>query len=262
MTILEKIVAYKKKELARQKNHLSLEALRNHPAVLKRKSTRFLNALRGHNPVAVIAEIKRRSPSKGILRKNFNPVAIAKEYEQAGAAALSVLTDKKFFGGSDEILKQVHRVSSLPILRKDFVIDEYQIYQSKLIRADAILLIVSLLSSEELKRFTGLAAKLGLDALFEVHTALELKKALKAKPKLLGINNRNLKTFSVDIRTTQKLAKRLPKSVFLVSESGIQSPSDLLYLGACGARAVLVGESLMTKVRPGAALKALLRKNG
>ncbi len=258
MTILEKIVIYKKQEITEKKRHISLAALEKCSTVTQKKSARFLKALQNKKPVAVIAEIKRKSPSKGILRKNFNPVAIAKEYEQAGASALSVLTDQEFFGGSDTILKNVRRVTKLPILRKDFVIDEYQIYEAKAIGADAILLIAGILSLKKLKSFSKLAERLGLDCLFEIHTAGELRKTLKVGPKMLGINNRNLKTFETDIRTTETLAKMAPKGVFLVSESGIQRPQDLLYLRACGARAVLVGESLMRHKSPGAALKALL----
>ncbi len=208
--------------------------------------------------MAVIAEIKRRSPSKGTLCKNFNPVKIALDYERAGASALSVLTDQKYFGGSLEILKKVKKNCALPILRKDFIIDEYQIYETRLIEADAILLIARVLDAKTLKRFHSLAKELGLEVLFEVHDAADLKKVWPLKPQLVGINNRDLSNFRVDLSITQRLASKVPKHCLLVSESGISSAKDLIQLKKYGVKVVLVGETLMKNKKPGEALKQLL----
>lgn len=256
--ILDTIVRHKKKEILAAIKRISLETLQAKVASLPKKRPVFLAALKKNRNIAVIAEIKRRSPSKGLLRKNFNPVQIAREYQKAGASALSVLTDSEFFGGSLDILKKVRKTTKLPILRKEFIIDPYQIYEARLAGADAILLIAAILSAAELKQFARLAMSLGLDVLFEAHTAGEVQKILKARPKLIGINNRNLKTFHVDLRTTVKLAARVPKSVYLVAESGIRHREDLDFLRRGGARAVLVGETLMREKSPGAALRKLL----
>jgi indole-3-glycerol phosphate synthase len=193
----------------------------------------------------VIAELKRKSPSKGILRKNFDPVKIAQEFERAGAVALSVLTDKKYFGGSSAILKKVRRTTCLPILRKDFILDAYQIYEARAIGADAILLIAAILTKKELADLSALSEKLGLDLLFEVHSLSDIKKILPLKPKIVGINNRDLKTFRVDVKTTRRLIKKIPKGALIVSESGIKSAADLAQVRMCGADAVLIGEGLI-----------------
>lgn len=254
--ILERIVRHKRRELLGAKRRTPLKTLAKLIGFLPKKKPVFIKALLKSKPVAVIAEIKRKSPSAGILRKNFNPVMIAREYEAAGAAALSVLTDEKFFGGSSRILKQVRRNTALPILRKDFTLEAYHVYEARLMGADAVLLIAAILSVKQLRSLSRLASKLGLDALVEVHTEAELKKALRARPTLIGVNNRDLKTFRVDLQTTARLAKHLPKRVILVSESGIKTAADLRTARKAGARAVLVGESLM-KARN--IKKALLR---
>ncbi len=256
--ILDKIIKHKKIEVRRSKLKNPLSVLKTRVAELPTKKSVFLNALKKGRPVAVIAEIKRKSPSKGILRKNFNPAQIAREFEKSGASALSVLTDRKFFGGSPEILKQVRKAVRLPILRKDFILEEYQVWESRLMGADAILLIACLLSAGKLKSLGALAMRLGLDTLYEAHTAGDVEKILKARPKIIGINNRDLRTFHVDIQVTGKLARRLPKGVLVVSESGIQSQEDLAYLKKLGVKAVLVGESLMKEKNVGKALKKLL----
>jgi indole-3-glycerol phosphate synthase len=258
--ILDEIVRHKVKEVEALKAKEPLEVLRKKVRALGGKKRVFLKALKENGPVAVIAEIKRKSPSKGMLRKNFDPVRLAREFEDAGAGALSVLTDEKFFGGSAEILKKVRAATKLPILRKDFTVDEYQVWQSRLIGADAVLLIASILSQKQLKSFSVLAQKLGLDCLFEVHSPSEAKKVLALKPKLVGINNRDLKTFLVDLATTKKLAKYFSSPTFLVSESGIGNWDDLVFVKRAGARGVLVGESLMKEKSPGQALKKLLGK--
>lgn len=253
--ILEKIVRHKRKEVAALKKY----SFKARALALGAKKRRFASALAGKKPVAVIAEIKRRSPSKGLLRKNFNAVSIAKAYEAGGASALSVLTDIKFFGGCAADLQEVRRAVKLPLLRKDFIIDEAQIYESRLLGADAILLIAAILSKQKMARFSRIAESLGLDVLFEVHTAAELKKVRGLKPRLLGVNNRNLKTFEVDLGTTAKFAKLAPKRSILISESGVKAHKDLLYLRGLGARAVLVGESLMRQKDVKKALRKLIR---
>lgn len=245
--ILDEIIKNKKKEVARLKVDKPLALLKKAVLKLRKNKPRFAAALKKGREVAVIAEMKRRSPSKGLLRKNFDPIRIAKAYKAGGARALSVLTDEKYFGGSSKDLTQVRKATNLPILRKDFTVDEYQIYESKLLGADAILLIAAVLSPSVLKRFSRLAKKLGMDALIEIHTAGEFKKVSSLRPALLGINNRNLKNFHVDIRTTQKIAKLSPKKSLLISESGIKDHGDLMFMERLGVQAVLVGESLMKK---------------
>ncbi len=257
--ILDVILKHKRAEVAARKKRKSLATLKKEVAALRIRRSLFLKALTKAEQMAVIAEIKRKSPSKGILRKRFDAAGIARDYERGGATALSVLTDEKFFGGSSQDLKKVRKVTRLPILRKDFIIDEYQIWESRGIGADAVLLIAGTLSIVNLRKFSALAGRLGLDALVEVHTESEARKALQIKAPLVGINNRDLKNFKVDLATTKRLAGFFSKKVCLVSESGIQSGKDLIYLKACGAKAVLVGESLMKSPSPGAALKTLLR---
>ncbi len=256
--ILDKIINNKKKEIAFLKKARPLPVLKKELSSFKFRKNIFLKALKCAKTIAVIAEIKRRSPSKGILRKNFKPLEIAKEYERAHASALSILTDRKFFGGSSAIFKSVRCVTKLPMLRKDFILEEYQVYESRLMGADAILLIAGILSFGQLRSLSRSAQRLGLDCLYEVHTPNEVKKILPLKPKIVGINNRNLRTFKVDIHTTKRLIKKLPKSAFVVSESGIQSHEDLVYLKKMGVKAALVGESLMKQKSPGAALQKLL----
>lgn len=255
--ILHKIVAHKRRELAALIKRTPLSVLKKSVAVLPRRKKVFLKSLKTTGSIAVIAEIKRRSPSKGLLRKNFKPVQIARDYEAGGAAALSVLTDKKFFGGSPDVLRAVRKVTRIPLLRKDFTLDEYHVYEARLMGADAILLIAAILDVKTMKRLTVLASKLGLDALVEVHSQAELKKIAPLKSKLIGINNRDLRTFKVDIRTTQKLLKAVPRGTTIVSESGIQNHKDLLYLKGLGVSAVLVGEALMKEKDVRQALRRL-----
>lgn len=258
--ILDKIIKNKKREIALAKKNLSLEVLKLEVAALPAYASQFLKILRKSRDVAVIAEIKKRSPSKGLLRKNFKPAEIAVLFEKAGASALSVLTDAKFFGGSPEILEAVRAHTRLPILRKDFILDEYQVLESRLIGADAILLIAAILSQKKLKSLSSLAQKMGLDVLWEAHSKADIKKIRPLSPKIIGINNRDLRTFRVDLETTSKLAGGIPKNAILVSESGIQSRSDVLRLKKSGVKAILVGESLMRQQNVGFGLKKLLGK--
>lgn len=242
---LNKIVQNKKNEIARDKKRRPFAALKKEAVRHAAGPHRFLKALRIVKGIAVIAELKRKSPSKGILRKHFDPVKLAREFERAGAVALSVLTDKKYFGGSSAILKKVRRATRLPILRKDFILDAYQVYEARAMGADAILLIAAILTEKELLDLSALAKKLGLDVLFEVHTARDIKKVLLLKPALIGINNRDLMTFQVDLETTRRLIKKISKGVLIVSESGIKNATDLAQVRRWGADAVLIGEGLI-----------------
>lgn len=259
MTILDTIVEEKKREVARlPRRSLSAADLR---AALEARGERrdFVDALRKprSGPVALIAEVKKASPSAGMIRPDFDPVRIAREYEAAGASCLSVLTDRKFFQGSLDYLKQIRAAVKLPLLRKDFIIDERQVLEAIEWGADAILLIVAILSDAQLNRFHALATGAGLAALVEVHDEAELDRALNAGAELIGVNNRSLKTFKVDLATTERLASRLRSSprttqhatahtpLLLVAESGIHTHADVARLAQCGAQAILVGESLM-----------------
>lgn len=215
-------------------------------------------ARRAIGPPAIIAELKKASPSRGLIRENFAAQTLAVELEQAGAAALSVLTDAEFFQGSLENLRAASAATALPCLRKDFIVDEWQILESRANRADAILLIVAALSQEELVLFSRHGWDLGLDVLCEVHNEDELKRALDAGCNLIGVNSRDLRTFEVDLKTAERLGKMIPKEVVKVAESGIHSGHDIARLTAEGYHAFLVGESLMKEVSPGEALGKLL----
>lgn len=243
--ILERIVAVKRQEVERLKERLPLEMARRSVADLP-PARGFARALRkSADPVALIAEVKKASPSKGVIMHDFDPLRQAKAYEAAGASCISVLTDETFFQGSIRYLTKIHQEVKLPLLRKDFIIDERQIYEARLAGADAILLITALLSPQQLLEYRQLAESLGMDALVEVHDEKELGIALAAGSTLVGVNNRDLRDFSVDLQTTAKVAKQVPPQVLLVSESGIASPQDVLFVQKAGAQAILVGETLM-----------------
>ena len=252
MNILDTIVKQKKREVASLRDEvIDVQELKD--ALTKRGDYRGFNyALRHprHGAVALIAEVKKASPSAGVIRAEFDPVQIAREYEAAGASALSVLTDESFFQGSLDYLKQIRTAVDLPLLRKDFIIDERQILESIEWGADAILLIVAILSDSALKRFHDLATEAGLAVLVEVHDEEELGRALGIDARLIGINNRDLKTFEVDLATTEILASKAfsktdQDNLVVVAESGIHTRSDVVRVGQAGARAILVGESLM-----------------
>lgn len=265
MSILQTIVEQKRIEVARlPAGPVSVGAL---ATALRARGERrdFLGALR--NPqsgsVALIAEVKKASPSAGIIRPDFDPVRIAREYEIAGATCLSVLTDERFFQGSLEYLKKIRSAVKLPLLRKDFIIDERQILEAVQWGADAILLIVAILTDAELRQFHTLATEAGLAALVEVHDETELERALAVNAALVGVNNRDLKTFKVDLATTERLAARLSAIAgaarpLLVAESGIHSRADVERLSRCGAGAILVGESLMRENNIAGKLRELL----
>ena len=203
----------------------------------------FKKAL-NHNGISIIAEIKKSSPSKGIIAENFNPIEIGKIYEQISIDAVSILTEKQFFNGNDLYIKMVKKVNNKPILRKDFIIDKYQVYQSKAIGADAILLITAILG-DKVKDFYNLAKGLGLECLTEVHNEKELEIALSTGCDIIGINNRNLNDFTVNLKTTQNLLNDIPENITVVSESGIKKAEDIQYLSSLGVDAVLVGETFM-----------------
>ncbi len=260
--MLDKIIAHKKTELSRRKEVVPLNLLENILPGLP--PTRPLaKALRRSGQVAVIAEVKKASPSKGILCKDFDPVIIAREYEKAGAAAISVLTEEKFFLGHHAHLAMVKKTTVLPVLRKDFIIDPYQIYESRALGADAVLLIAALLPGKQVEQLMSLAGDLGLSSLVEVHTEQELEHVLSAGATLIGINNRDLKTFVTDINRTFELSDLIDKqNITVVSESGIKSRADILRLEIKGIHAALVGEALVRHLCPGEALKELTGSTG
>jgi len=256
VTILDEILAHKRVEVAAARQRLG-------PQQLARRAREadpprgFRRALLGRGP-RVIAELKRRSPSKGELRRDFDPVAIARVFESAGAAALSVLTDERFFGGSLAVLEAVRAATELPLLRKDFVVDAYQIDEARAAGADAVLLIVAALAPAELVGLLEHARGLGLDALVEVHDEAELDAAKAAGADLIGINNRDLRSFVTDLAVTERLAPRVPEGALVVAESGILGSADVARLARAGAGAFLVGECLMREPDPGLALRRLL----
>jgi indole-3-glycerol phosphate synthase len=259
--ILDEIIAHKHQEVAAAKNRISERELRARLADIEDQPRGFVQALHaaeGANRAPLIAEVKKGSPSKGVIRSDFDPVAIAEIYEANGAACLSVLTDERFFLGHLEYLAQIRRHVRLPLLRKDFVCDPYQLYEARSAGADAVLLIAAMLDLAQLRDFTALARDLGLDVLLEVHDEAELETALQVNCELVGINNRDLRTFVTDLATTERLAKLVPGNRLIVAESGIHSRLDVLRLQRAGARAFLVGESLMRQADIGGKLRELL----
>ena len=209
----------------------------------------------------LIAEIKKASPSKGLIRKNFNPKTLARSYKAGGAACLSVLTDKRYFQGSDEYLQEAREIVDLPVLRKDFMLDPYQIVESRALGADCVLLIMAALEDSQAQELEAQAIELGMDVLIEVHSEQELQRALALKSQLLGINNRNLKTLVVDITTTEVLASLVPEGRKLIAESGLKNPKDLARMAKARASCFLIGESLMKQDDVETATKNLLRIN-
>jgi indole-3-glycerol phosphate synthase len=257
--ILQRIVAVKREEIAASKAERDIASIRQ--AARERRDVRaFESALRrqiAEGRAAVIAEIKKASPSKGAIRADFDPAAIAASYERGGAACLSVLTDVDFFQGADAYLQQARAACSLPVLRKDFVIDAYQVYEARLLGADCILLIVAALGDAALAELSHLAMDLGMDVLVEVHDIDELERALSVGAPLLGINNRSLRTFEVSLDTTLELLPAVPHDRLLVTESGIGTRADVSRMRAHGVHAFLVGESFMRAPEPGDELARL-----
>lgn len=257
-TVLRKIIARKKEEIAERQARVSIRELIEQ-AKLQTAPRGFVSAIErkiAAGKAAVIAEIKKASPSKGVIREDFHPADIARSYEQGGAACLSVLTDKDFFQGSEQYLQDARTAVSLPVIRKDFLIDEYQIYEARAIGADCVLLIVAALDKKQLHTLNDLAHSLGLDVLVEVHDAAELDIALELPNKLIGINNRNLHTFDLTLETTFSLLERVGKDRIIVTESGILSPSDVKKMREKDVNAFLVGEAFMRAEEPGKALEA------
>ena len=262
--ILDKIVATKKIEIAHNLKKISLgnqrEIAQSNNQDVLRKPRGFIRAIENKisaGKAGVITEIKKASPSKGILRENFQPAAIAQSYEKHGAACLSVLTDVDYFQGCNAYLQEARASCSIPVLRKDFTIDPYQIYEARAIGADAILLIVACLEPNQMKELEACAHELSLDVLVEVHNAPELEQALELKTPLLGINNRDLKTFDVTLQTTLSLLPMVPKDRILVTESGILGSADVQLMRNNQINAFLVGEAFMRAADPGVALSEL-----
>ena len=257
--LLAKILRRKAEEVAARSSRLGLDELRSRLGDCP-ETRGFESALRSSleaGKPAVIAEIKRASPSKGLLRKNLDPPAIAASYQIHGASCLSVLTDRDFFKGDDEYLKAARQACELPVLRKDFIINAWQIYESRLIGADCVLLIVAALDDRALLEFSTLALELGMDVLVEAHDAEELERALPLPAPLIGINNRSLHTFETRLETTLGLMERVPADRLLVTESGVQTSQDVRRMQAAGVNAFLVGEALMRADDPGARLAEL-----
>jgi indole-3-glycerol phosphate synthase len=257
--ILNAILAYKAGEVAQAKQRKPLPALQDEVSQAPPPRD-FLGGLRargasGHP--AVIAEIKKASPSKGVIRENFDPAAIAKSYAKHGATCLSVLTDEKFFQGRAEYLELARAASGLPVLRKDFVIDAYQVWEARALGADCILLIVAALDAQRVEEFSGIAAELGMAALVEVHDAQELRVAREAGAKFVGVNNRNLRTFETRLTTTLELLPEVPADALLVTESGILAREHVALLWDQGVKAFLVGEAFMRADDPGVELARL-----
>ena len=244
MSILKKIVENTRENLKAKKAKLSLEDVKSSLKELDLPRSNFKSSI-SNKDEAIIAEIKKASPSAGVISENFNPVEKAKEYESVGAAALSILTEEDFFLGSIDYLKAVKRITSLPILRKDFIIDEYQIYESKLIGADCILLIASILSDLQIEEFVKIAKKLELDYLIEIHDEKELKRVELYKDALIGVNNRNLNTFEVDLDNSIRMKNLFKEKNIFIAESGIKSIDDINYLKLHNINVFLIGESLM-----------------
>lgn len=255
--LLEQIVSNKIREVA------SLEASRPLGIITSalgnmEKTRNFKQNLQGSGGLKIIAEVKRASPVKGLLCSDFDPVRLAGAYQQGGAGAISVITETKYFKGDPAYLSQVKKCSELPVLRKDFILNEYQVFESRVLNADAILLIASILDQYMLRRLVRLAADLGMAALVEVHNQDELKQAIDAGADVIGINNRNLKTFNVSLSATLQLAGDIPEDTLVVSESGIASREDILLLEQAGVDAALVGETLVRSTDPSARLKELM----
>jgi indole-3-glycerol phosphate synthase len=253
--ILARIVARKREELAGPRT--SLKTLERQAGEMQGIRRDFRAALEAHRP-AIIAEMKKASPSRGVLSTDFNPADLAREYEMGGAAALSVLTDASFFQGSLTHLGEAREASVLPVLRKDFTVEEYHVTEAAAHGADAILLIAAILETGRIRELRELAARYQMNALVEVHTAAELESALAAGADIIGVNNRDLKTFKVTLETSLRLVDRIPAGVVKVAESGIGSPGDIRRLSDAGFDAFLVGEHLMQSAKPSEALRALM----
>lgn len=256
---LDRIVITKKQEVELLKESVTIAAMEKRIAELPDCLGFELALSSGRNrSMGLIAEVKKASPSKGLIRDDFEPVRLAKAYEQAGADCISVLTDVQYFQGSNDYLTRVREAVRVPLLRKDFTIDPLQIYEARCIGADAILLIAAILTSAQLREYQAIARGIGLDVLIEVHDQEELERVLELQPTMVGINNRNLKTFVTDLRVTEKLVKLIPNGVTVVSESGISKAEEIDWLLSVGSHAVLVGEHFMRQPDVSAAVHGLM----
>jgi len=256
--MLSRIIEEKRREIEEAKRSKPVEELSRETKGICVRSAFRKNISRPHH-INLIAEIKKTSPSRGVLRWDFNPIKIGVTYQANGASAISILTDERFFEGKLEYIKKVKESVTLPVLRKDFIIDEYQVYESVAAGADAILLIAELLSSNEMTGLYNLAVSLGLDVLAEVHTEEDVEKALAAGCPIIGINNRDLHTFKVDLGVTQKLIRLIPQNKIKVSESGIRTHEDVMFLKSLGINAVLIGEAFMEAGDMAAKMREIMR---
>ena len=257
--VLKRILARKQEEVAERRERVSLFELKTRAATAPpvRGFADAIEAKIAAGQAAVIAEVKKASPSKGVIRADFDPAAIARSYAAGGAACLSVLTDVDFFQGSDAYLQQARAACSLPVLRKDFVVDAWQLHEARMLGADCVLLIAAALDDVQLAEFAFIADELGMDVLVEVHDLDELERALPIPARLLGINNRNLRTFEVSLQNTLDLKDMVPADRVLVTESGILAPADVALMRGAGVHAFLVGEAFMRQPDPGTALRDL-----
>ncbi|MGN1304484.1 MAG: indole-3-glycerol phosphate synthase TrpC [Oscillospiraceae bacterium] len=255
--ILDDIIEKRILQLEREKAAADFETVKKAAEESDRNPISFKEALAKPNRLSMISEVKKASPSKGLIQPDFDPVKIAKEYEANGADAVSCLTEEHFFMGCSEYFKAIRKEIALPMIRKDFIIDEYQIYEARLMGADAILLIAAVLDDEKLKRFKDIADSLGMDILAETHDEKELERVLALDFDIIGINNRNLKTFEVTLETTARLSGMIPEGKVIVSESGIKDNADMKTVRSYDADAVLIGETLMRSGNIGATLAAL-----
>ena len=256
--ILDALAESARKRVAEAAKWRSLEEIRRQALSLPPKAAPFAfeRVLRGKR-LSFICEVQKASPSKGVIAPDFPYLAIAQEYERAGASAISVLTEPEYFKGRDSYLTEIRQAVSLPLLRKDFTVHEYQLYEARLMGADAVLLIAALLDTDTLRRYIGICNRLGLSALVEAHDAQEVHSALAAGARVVGVNNRDLRTFEVDLNTCLRLRDRVPVSIPFVAESGIRTPEDIEQLRGAGVNAVLIGETLMRSPDKKAALDTL-----
>lgn len=257
--ILDKLAQSTYKRVEEEKNQISPEEVKAKALSMKKGNFEFENVLRS-NDITFICEVKKASPSKGIIAENFPYVQIAKEYEQAGAGCISVLTEPEYFKGDKKYLKEISENVSLPLIRKDFVIDEYMIYDGKLHGASCVLLICSLLSESTIRNYIGICDTLGISALVEAHDEMEINKAIRAGARIIGVNNRDLKTFTVDISNSERLRKLVPENILFVAESGIKNNGDIKRLREAKVDAVLIGESFMKSENKKEMLKELAAK--
>jgi indole-3-glycerol phosphate synthase len=265
MNILDSIIIQKQEEIKQDKKQFPLEFLVDLTKKRLKPTRNFFACLNSDSYISIIAELKFASPSRGLIGKKESLEKMAKAYANGGAAAISVLTEKNYFQGHPDNIHKVKKITRVPILRKDFIFDEYQIYQSRCLGADAILLIASLLDQSLLSYFQKIARSLNIDCLVEVHNIDELYKVLETKPNIIGINNRNLENFSIDLSRTGELSHLIPKDCLLISESGIKNHQDIEELSFYGIDAVLIGETLMSTNNPSKRLKELVgvvKKNG